>query len=420
MAESGHNSGETPERRDMDWSEIRREFPVLDQEVDGQPLSYLDNAASSQMPEPVLQRLVQYRRSEHANVHRGVHTLSKRATDAYETARQRVADFIGAPKRRQMLFVRGATEGINLVANAWGKQQLSEGDRVILTELEHHSNIVPWQMLRDEIGIEIDVVPITDEGELKLDEFESLLSEETGLVAVNHVSNTLGTINPIKEIVEMAHGRQVPVLVDGCQALPHMPVDVDEIGADFYAFSGHKMVGPTGIGAVYVNDRWLDDMQPYQGGGEMIRSVSFEETTYATPPQRFEAGTPAIAQAIGLGAAAKYLESIGMERIFERELSLLEEATERLSGLSGVRIFGPKGEKAPVISFEVEGVHPHDVGTIFDSEGVAIRAGHHCTQPLMERLGVPATARASISFYNEPSDFDGLVRGVETVKEIFG
>ncbi len=411
------HADETDEMRS--WSEIRSDFPTLDQTIQGEPLTYLDNAASSQMPEPVIERIDRYQRHEHSNVHRGVHTLSQTATDAYEGAREAVAEFIGAPTPKQCIFTRGATEAANLVAQSWGRANLESGDEILLTRMEHHSNIVPWQQIADETGAEIRVLPVTDDGELRLDQLEEMLTDRTKILGVVHVSNALGTINPVEEIVERAHARDVPVLVDGCQATPHLSVDVDAMDADFYAFSGHKMNGPTGIGVLYGKEAWLEEMPPYQGGGEMIRSVTFEETTYADLPNKFEAGTPAIMPAIGLGAAVEYLTSIGMDRIAEREAELLDYATELLEAEEGVRIFGRADDKASVLSFDLEDIHPHDIGTIVDTHGVAIRAGHHCTQPLMDRLEIPATARASFSYYNTREDADRLVEAIEHVREIF-
>ncbi|MFW5968544.1 MAG: cysteine desulfurase [Persicimonas sp.] len=409
-----------PDRSSMKWSEIRSEFPVLNQTVEGHRLAYLDNAASSQMPQTVIDRLTRYQSAEHANVHRGVHSLSQKATDAFEEAREAVRRFLGAGETAECIFTRGTTEAINLVMHGWGRKFVSEGDEIIISALEHHANIVPWQMLRDETGAKLRVLPMSDEGELLLEELPTLLNERTKLVAVSHVSNALGTVNPVEKIIEAAHARDIPVLVDGAQAVPHMDVDVQTLDADFYVFSAHKMCGPTGIGVLYGKRALLEEMNPFMGGGDMIRSVSFEETTYAPIPHKFEAGTPSILSVVGLGAAIEYLESIGMNRIAGREHELLAYGTERLEELDGVRIIGTASNKASVLSFEVEGVHPHDVGTILDTEGVAIRAGHHCAQPVMDRLGVPATARASLAFYNDESDIDQLVGALETVRDIFG
>ncbi len=405
--------------RPRDWEEIRSDFPILKQSVRDHPLSYLDNAASSQMPQDVIDRLVWYHSGEHSNVHRGVHTLSQRATRAYDQAREKVARFINASETKECIFTSGTTESINLVAHGFGRLFIGEGDRIVISAMEHHSNIVPWQILADEKGAEISVIPMSDRGELILDDFDEML-EGAKLVCVNHVSNALGTVNPIEEIVDRAHKKGVPVLVDGAQAIPHMAVDVQELGCDFYAFSGHKMCGPTGIGVLWGRKEWLEKMQPYQGGGDMILSVTWEGTTYSDLPFKFEAGTPSIAAAIGLGAAIDYLESIGMDRIARREAELLAYGTDRLQELGGIRIVGEAADKASVISFVVDGVHPHDIGTILDDEGVAVRAGHHCAQPVMDRLQIPATARASLAFYNQEIDIDRLVAGLYSVKEIFG
>lgn len=404
----------------VDWERVRKDFPILDQKVHGKRLAFLDNAASSHVPEPVLERLLTYQRTEHSNIHRGVHALSQRATDAFEAVRTKVKDFINAREDREIVFVRGATEGINLVMHGYGRKYLKAGDEVVITTMEHHANIVPWQMLRDEKGIVLKVVPITDDGRVEEDAFVEALSERTRLVGLVHVSNSLGTINDVKRLVSLAHQRDIPVLVDGCQATPHMKVDVQDLDADFYVFSGHKMCAPTGSGVLYGKAAWLERMQPFMGGGDMILSVSFEKTTYNQIPHKFEAGTPAILPVVGLGAAIDYLETIGMNRIAEREASLGDYALGRLKALEGVRVFGPDEGRASVYSFGISDVHPHDIGTILDQAGVAIRAGHHCTQPLMKRLGVPATARASVAFYNNEEDVDQLVGAIEHVREIFG
>lgn len=404
----------------VDWERVRKDFPILDQKVHGKRLAFLDNAASSHVPEPVLERLLAYQRTEHSNIHRGVHALSQRATDAFEAVRTKVKDFINAREDREIVFVRGATEGINLVMHGYGRKYLKAGDEVVITTMEHHANIVPWQMLRDEKGIVLKVVPITDDGRIEEDAFVEALSERTRLVGLVHVSNSLGTINDVKRLVSLAHQRDIPVLVDGCQATPHMKVDVQDLDADFYVFSGHKMCAPTGSGVLYGKAAWLERMQPFMGGGDMILSVSFEKTTYNEIPHKFEAGTPAILPVVGLGAAIDYLETIGMNRIAEREASLGDYALGRLKALEGVRVFGPDEGRASVYSFGISDVHPHDIGTILDQAGVAIRAGHHCTQPLMKRLGVPATARASVAFYNNEEDVDQLVGAIEHVREIFG
>ena len=402
------------------WEEIRRDFPILKQRIREHPLAYLDNAASSQMPQEVIDRLVWYHSGEHSNVHRGVHTLSQRATLAFDQARERVARFINAGDSKECIFTSGTTEAINLVAHSFGRAFVEEGDKIVVSAMEHHSNIVPWQILCEEKGASLEVIPMTDAGELILDDLDELLDGPVKLVCVNHVSNALGTINPVEEIIERAHRREIPVLVDGAQAVPHMAVDVQKLGADFYAFSGHKMCGPTGIGVLWARQRWLDKMQPYKGGGDMILSVTWEKTTYNDLPFKFEAGTPPIAAAIGLGKAIEYLEQIGMDRIARREAELLDQATQRLRELGGLRLVGTAKEKAGVLSFIIDGVHPHDIGTILDNEGVAIRAGHHCAQPVMDRLGIPATARASLAFYNDETDIDRLVAGIYSVKEIFG
>ena len=404
----------------VDWERVRQDFPILDQKVHGKRLAFMDNAASSHVPEPVLERLLAYQRTEHSNIHRGVHALSQRATDAFEAVRTKVKNFINAREDREIVFVRGATEGINLVMHGYGRKYLKAGDEVVITTMEHHANIVPWQMLRDEKGIVLKVVPITDDGRIEEDAFVEALSERTRLVGLVHVSNSLGTINDIKRLVSLAHQRDIPVLVDGCQATPHMKVDVQDLDADFYVFSGHKMCAPTGSGVLYGKAAWLERMQPFMGGGDMILSVSFEKTTYNQIPHKFEAGTPAILPVVGLGAAIDYLETLGMDRIAEREAALGDYAFGRLKALEGVKVFGPDEGRASVYSFGISDVHPHDIGTILDQAGVAIRAGHHCTQPLMKRLGVPATARASIAFYNTEEDVDQLIGAIEHVREIFG
>ena len=398
---------------------LRDDFPIFSQTVNGRPLVYLDSAASAQKPRAVLDAMRDAYERDYANVHRGVHTLSQRATQAFEAARSKVAHFINARRATEIVFVRGATEAINLVASTFGRKMLQAGDEIVISELEHHSNIVPWQLLRDERKIALKVAPIDDAGNLLLDRFADLLSPRTRLVAMTHVSNALGTITPIAEIVRLAHGVGAFVLVDGCQAVPHTRVDVQAIGADFYAFSGHKIYGPTGRGVLYGKERILDEMPPYQGGGEMILSVTFERTTYKKAPHRFEAGTPAIVEAIGLGAAVDYLEKIGLDRIKAHQHALLEYATERLSALPRLRLVGTAAPKAAIASFVVDGVHPHDIGTILDQSGVAVRAGHHCAQPLMHRLGLPATARASFGLYNTVDDVDALADGLQVVLELF-
>jgi len=399
---------------------IRSDFPILNLQVNGKPLVYLDNAASSQMPQAVIDRLVHYQKFEHANIHRGVHYLSETATREYEAAREKVRGFLNAKESREIVFTRGTTEAINLVMHGYGRAHLKAGDEIILSSLEHHSNIVPWQMLANERGVVLRVIPMNDAGELLQDEFYKLFNPNTKFLALTHVSNALGTVNPVKEMIAFAHQRGVPVLIDGAQAAPHKQVDVQDLDCDFYAFSGHKLCGPTGIGALYGKAAYLERMQPYQGGGDMILSVSFEKTEYNVIPYKFEAGTPAIAATIGLGAAIDYLAGIGLPAIEAWEHELLEYATERIGEIPGVRIIGQARDKSAVLSFEIEGVHPHDVGTILNEEGVAIRAGHHCAQPVMQRFHVPATARASFAFYNTKGEVDKLMEAIVKVKGIFG
>jgi len=409
-----------PPATPLDVERVRRDFPILaNVHPHGKPLVFLDSAASAQMPRPVLDRIVYYRTHEHANIHRGVHTLSQRATEAYEEARRKVQRFINAREDREVIFTSGTTDAVNLVANGFGRAFVGAGDEIVLTHLEHHANIVPWQMLCEDVGARLRVVPINDAGELDVAEYERLLSERTKLVAITHVSNALGTINPVREMVAMAHRRDIPVLVDGAQAVPHMAVDVQSLDCDFYCFSGHKMFGPTGIGVLFGKAALFERMRPYKGGGDMILSVSFEKTTYNVIPHKFEAGTPPIEGAIGLGAAIDYLGTIGMDRIAAHEHALLEYATASIETLPGVRILGTAREKAAVVSFVVQGVHPHDLGTLLDHEGVAVRTGHHCAQPVMTRFGVPATARASFAFYNTFAEVDALVAAVRKVQEMF-
>jgi cysteine desulfurase/selenocysteine lyase len=403
----------------FDVERIRTNFPILGLTVAGKPLVYLDNAASSQMPQAVIDRLVHYQTHEHANIHRAVHYLSETATAAYEAARVTLQRFINAREAREVIFTSGTTEGINLVAHGWGRQNIRAGDEIILTVLEHHSNIVPWQMLAQEKGATIRVVPMNDAGELQLDAYEALFNERTRFVSVGHVSNALGSINPVKQMIAFAHARGVPVLVDGAQAAPHLTVDVQDLDCDFYAFSGHKLCGPTGIGILYGRAALLEAMQPFKGGGDMIHTVTFEKTTYAPIPNKFEAGTPPIAAAIGLGAAVDYLNTIGMATIAAHEHDLLRNATEQLAATPGVRLLGTARHKAAVLSFALQGIHPHDVGTLLNQEGVAVRTGHHCAQPLMNRLGVAATSRASFAFYNTHADVDALVAGIHTVQKVF-
>ena len=415
-------TGELPEQAAKAWdvARIREDFPVLQQTVNGKPLVYLDNAASSQVPQVVIDRGSRYLREEHSNIHRGVHYLSQRATTAYEGAREKVRRFINAREARECIFVRGCTEGINLVMHGYGRKFVEAGDEIIVSAMEHHANIVPWQMLCEEKGATLRVIPMNDAGELLLDEYEALINERTKLVAVMHVSNALGTINPIKEIVARAHKQGVPVLVDGAQGTPHLQIDVQDLDCDFYIISGHKMFAPTGSGVVYGKAELLERMNPFLGGGDMIRTVTFEKTTYAGLPNKFEAGTPAIASQIGLGAAIDYLNSIDREEAHRYEQELLAYATEKLRAIEGVRIVGTAREKAGALSFVIEGIHPHDVGTILDHEGVAVRAGHHCAQPVMQFFNVPATSRASFAFYNTKEEVDILVNSVEKVIEVLG
>jgi cysteine desulfurase/selenocysteine lyase len=403
----------------LDVARIRADFPILNLTVAGKPLVYLDNAASSQMPQAVMDRLVHYQTHEHANIHRAVHYLSETATAAYEAARVTLQKFINAAEAREVIFTSGTTDSINLVAQSWGRQNIKAGDEIILTVLEHHSNIVPWQMLATDKGATIRVVPMNDAGELLQEQYQALFNEHTRLVSLGHVSNALGSIHPVKEMIAFAHARGVPVLVDGAQAAPHLAVDVQELDCDFYAFSGHKLCGPTGIGILYGRAALLEAMPPFKGGGDMIHTVTFEKTTYAPIPNKFEAGTPPIAAAIGLGAAVDYLGGIGMAAIAAHEHELLDYATEQLALLPGVRLLGTAQHKAAVLSFALQGIHPHDVGTLLNHEGVAVRTGHHCAQPLMARLGVAATSRASFAFYNNHADVDALVAGIRTVQKVF-
>jgi cysteine desulfurase / selenocysteine lyase len=398
---------------------IRADFPVLHQTVNGKPLIYLDNSASSQVPQVVIDRGSVYLEQEHSNIHRGVHYLSQKATTAYEGAREKVKRFINARESRECIFVRGATEGINLVMYGYGRKFIGEGDEIVISAMEHHANIVPWQMLCEEKGARLRVIPMNDAGELLLDDYEVLLNERTKLVSLIHVSNALGTINPVREMIAHAHKYGVPVLIDGAQAAPHMPVDVQDLDCDFYVFSGHKMFAPTGSGIIYGKAELLEKMNPFQGGGDMIKTVTFEKTVYAELPNKLEAGTPAIASQIGLGAAIDYLDSIGRERAAAYEAELLRYATERISAIEGVRIIGTAKNKASVLSFVIDDIHPHDIGTILDQEGIAVRAGHHCAQPVMQRFNVPATARASFAFYNTKEEIDVLARTIEKVIEIF-
>jgi cysteine desulfurase / selenocysteine lyase len=403
----------------IDVEKIRRDFPILARDVRGKKLVYLDNAATSQKPRVVIDALSRYYEQENANIHRGVHFLSELATAEHERARQTVQQFINAADAKEIVFVRGTTEAINLVAQTYGRVHVGSGDEVLITAMEHHSNIVPWQLLCEEKGAKLRVAPINDDGELLLEEFAKLLTPRTRIVAVAHVSNALGTVNPLRQMIQLAHQKNIPVLVDGAQAVPHMKVDVQALDCDFYAFSSHKMFGPTGMGVLYGKASLLEAMPPYQGGGEMISSVTFEKTTYNKLPFKFEAGTPNIAGAIALGAAIEYLNEIGMNKIAAYEHELLEYATRKVSAIPGVRLIGTAKEKAGVLSFVIEGIHPHDVGTILDQEGIAIRTGHHCAQPIMDRFGIPATARASFAFYNTKEEVDALANGILKVQEVF-
>jgi cysteine desulfurase/selenocysteine lyase len=403
----------------LDVERVRKDFPILHQEIYGKPLVYLDSAATGQKPRSVIDAVARYYEQDNSNVHRGVHLLSERATAAYEAAREKVQRFVNAAHAHEIVFVRGTTEAINLVAQTYGRTRVRSGDEIVITVTEHHSNIVPWQMLCEEKGAVLRVAPMDDSGTLLVDELERLIGPRTRLVALGHVSNALGTIHPVRRIVEMAHRWNVPVLLDGAQAVPHLAVDVRSLGCDFYAFSGHKLFGPTGIGVLYGRSELLEEMPPWQGGGDMISSVTFEKTTYNKLPYKFEAGTPHIAGAIGLGAAIDYVSALGLPAIAAHEHELLTYATEALRAVSGLRLIGTAKEKASVLSFLLGEVHPHDIGTILDREGIAVRTGHHCAQPLMRRLGVPATARASFAFYNRRADVDALVAGLHKVREVF-
>ncbi|HQU98385.1 MAG TPA: cysteine desulfurase [Nitrosomonas sp.] len=403
----------------FDIESIRADFPILDIKVGDKPLVYLDNAASSQMPQAVIDRLVRYQTEQHANIHRAVHYLSEVATREYHQARCTLQQFINAKEEREVIFTSGTTDAINLVMHGYGRKFLQAHDEIILTTLEHHSNIVPWQMLAKEKGIKIRVVPINDHGELDIDAYKNLFNSRTKFVGLIHVSNALGTINPIKAMINFAHQRDVPVLIDGAQAAPHMVIDVQDLDCDFYTFSAHKMCGPTGIGILYGKAALLEVMQPFKGGGDMITSVTFEETIYNEIPHKFEAGTPPIAAAIGFGAAIDYLTGIGIDRIGQYEGELLDYATESINAIPGVKIIGTAQHKTAVVSFIVDGIHPHDIGTILNQEGIAVRTGHHCAQPVMQRFNVPATSRASFAFYNKKTEIDALVAGIQTVQNIF-
>lgn len=404
----------------LDVAKVRADFPLLTAPFKGRPMVYLDSAVSGQMPQPVVERMSHYQSFEHTNVHRGVSTLSQEATDRFEEAREKVRGLLNAPSVKQVVWTRGTTEALNLVAQSFGRMRVGAGDEILLSALEHHANIVPWQLLAEERGASIKVIPMTDDGELVMEGLDGLITERTRILGVAHVSNALGTINPVKEIVAVAHARGVPVVVDGAQAVPHLQVDVQDLDCDFYAFSGHKLSGPTGIGALYGKKEHLQAMPPWHGGGNMILSVTWEKTTFMPYPGKFEAGTPPIAAAIGLGAAIDYLKGLGFERIAAHEHDLLQYATAELERIPDLRILGRARNKAAVLSFALDGIHPHDVGTILDGEGVVVRAGHHCAQPVMQRLGVPATTRASFAYFNTREDVDALVAAVWKVKEIFG
>lgn len=403
----------------FDVERIRKDFPILRTKVHGHPLVYLDNAATSQKPREVIDALVRYYEGENANIHRGVHYLSQIATEEFEKARETVRTFVNAARASEIIFTRGTTEALNLVAQTYGKTNVGAGDEVLITAMEHHSNIVPWQMLCAEKGAKLRVAPMNDEGELLLAEYEKLLSAKTKVVAVGHVSNALGTINPVKQMIAAAHAKGAIVVVDGAQAVPHLKVDVQDLDADFYAFSGHKMYGPTGIGVLYGKQALLEAMPPYQGGGDMISSVTFEKTTYNKVPHKFEAGTPDMAGVAGLMAAIDYMNGIGIEKIAAHEHKLLEYATEVIGAIEGVRLIGTAREKAGVLSFVLDEVHPHDIGTILDQQGIAVRTGHHCAQPVMERFGIPATVRASFAVYNTKGEIDALALGIRKVREVF-
>jgi cysteine desulfurase/selenocysteine lyase len=403
----------------LDVDRIREDFPILRQSIRGKPLVYLDNAATSQKPQTVIDAVTRFYTAENANIHRGVHYLSERATVAYDEIREKVARFINARTSREVIFTRGTTDGINLVAQSYGRTFLGPGDEVLITGMEHHSNIVPWQLVCEQTGAVLRAARINDAGELDLDSFEELINERTRLVAVVHLSNALGTINPIKRLVSLAHARGIPVLVDGAQAAPHLRVDVQDLDCDFFVFSGHKVFGPTGVGVLYGREALLERMPPYQGGGDMIATVTLQRSTWAPLPAKFEAGTPMIAQVVGLGSALEYVSELGLDRIASWEQELLSYATARVGAIEGLRIIGTAREKASVLGFVVKGVHPHDIGTILDDQGIAIRAGHHCAQPVMERFGVPATARASFAFYNTRAEVDALADGVLAVKKMF-
>ncbi len=412
-------ANQTKANTGFDVEQIRKDFPLLQQTAHGKPLAFLDNGASSQKPQIVLDAIYNYYKTTHANIHRGVYELSQKATDAYEQARVKVKNFLGAKSEKEIIFVRGTTEGINLVANTYGRKNIHAGDEIIISTMEHHSNIVPWQLLCEEKGAKLRIIPINDDGEIEMVEFVKLINPKTKLISIVHVSNSLGTINPVSEIIKFGKTHKIPVLVDGAQAVPHQKINVQELGCDFYAFSGHKVYGPTGIGVLYGKEELLDAMPPFHGGGDMIKSVTFEKTTYNDLPYKFEAGTPNISGTIGLGAALDYVESIGYDQITSYEKELLNYATKKLSGIKGLRIIGESNYKASLVSFDLKGIHPHDIGQFLDYEGIAVRTGHHCTQPVMDRFNVPATTRASFAFYNTKEEIDRLVYGLEKIKDVF-
>src|SRR5579872_344151 len=403
----------------FDVERVREDFPVLKQTVHGKPLVYLDSAATSQKPTCVVDAIRHFHEVDCANIHRGVHELSQRSTASYEETRAKTKQFLNSRSRNELIFVRGTTEGINLVSSSWGHKNVKAGDEIVISAMEHHSNIVPWQMLCEVTGAKLRVIPMNDRGELLMEEYEKLLNPRTRMVAVAHVSNALGTINPIREMIAMAHKVGALTLIDGAQAAPHLKIDVQDLDADFYTFSGHKVCGPTGIGILYGKTKLLEAMPPYQGGGDMIRTVTFEKTTYNELPYKFEAGTPNIAGGIGLGASLDYVNAIGLDKIAAYEHELLEYGTEALSNIPGLRIIGTAREKAAVLSFVIDGIHPHDIGTVLDRQGIAVRTGHHCAQPVMDRFHIPATTRASLAFYNTFQEIDALAAGLEKVKEIF-
>ena len=419
MTTTVESSLRSPSTSMFDVEQVRADFPILKLKIDNKQLVYFDNAASSQMPTAVMDRMIKYQTTEHANINRAVHYLSETATAEYEKSRHKLKNFINANEDQEIIFTSGTTDAINLVAHGYGRKFIGSGDEIILTVLEHHSNIVPWQMLAEEKGANIRVVPINDAGELLVDEYKKLFNKHTKLVGLTHVSNALGTINPIKKMIKFAHAHGVPVLVDGAQAAPHMKIDMQELDCDFYTFSGHKLCGPTGIGILYGKANQLKNMRPFKGGGDMIASVTFEKTTYNTIPYKFEAGTPPIAAAIGFGAAIDYLSSINLSTIEAYEQSLINYATEQINNLPGIRIIGSAKEKVAVLSFSVDGVHPHDIGTLLNQEGIAVRTGHHCAQPVMQHFNVPATTRASFSFYNSMSEVDAFIAGIQKVQKVF-